>query len=538
MTANRVSTDVLIVGGGPVGLTLAIDLARRGTACTLIERNPKPGPQPKMERCNARSMEIFRRLGIADRIRAAGYPSDASMDSFVVTCLTDPPLVELHYPTVDEARAMARARNDGTLPLEPYQLISQYTLEPILKDIAETTPNANVWFGHELVSFEQDEDGVTAQVRKSDGTALEIRAKYMVGCDGGTSFVRKQAGIQLEGQGGIMELRQALFRCDEFFAKVPIGAARHYHFADPYNTSIVVQDDQRHFAMHTRAPLGSDFVAIFREVVGVDVDAELLWVGEWRQNLLVAERFSKGRVFLAGDSAHLMIPTGGLGMNTGVGDATDLAWKLAATLAGWGGPQLLPSYDVERRAIAKRNVAASGYAAAGMREWRSLYAANIREQTPEGAATREKVARIADFEQRKCHEMTGIELGYRYVDSPLVVAEEGESPDPDATTYTPTTWPGTRVPHVWLDDGRALLDLLGPWYTVLSLGGAPTKTLGKALHELGVPFMVLFVPDAGVRAVYERDLLLVRPDGHVAWRGDDAPADPELVARVATGHAS
>src|ERR1700691_3458339 len=210
-------SDVVIVGAGPTGLTLAIDLGQRGVHCTLIEQKPRPAFLPKMERINARSMEIYRRLGLAPKIRAAGLPPDCPMDVYIILALTEPPLVHLSYPSVAEAQATTRATNDGTLPLEPYQLISQYTLEPLLKSVAETLPAVTVRFGYEFLSLRQDDAGVTARVQAADGATREIRARYLAGCDGGNSAVRREVGIGLSGEGNLLGLRQALFRCNELF---------------------------------------------------------------------------------------------------------------------------------------------------------------------------------------------------------------------------------------------------------------------------------------------------------------------------------
>jgi hypothetical protein len=269
-------------------------------------------------------------------------------------------------------------------------------------------------------------------------------------------------------------------------------------------------------------------------------DYEMLYVGEWKQNLLLADGYGQGRVFLAGDAVHLMIPTGGLGMNSGVGDAVDLSWKLAAMLQGWGGRNLLPSYEIERRQVGERNVAASRYATLGRRKWRAAYRSNIRDHTPEGAAARAELIRIADVEQRKSNEMIGAELGYRYVGSPLIMEEPGEGPEYDFREYAPTTWPGARLPHVWLADGTAMQDRIGygHGYTLLRLGStqASTEALQRAFAALGAPLQVLDIPDAAPRDIYGRDFLLLRPDLHVAWRGNAAPREPEQLARVVTGY--
>src|ERR1700691_11741 len=184
--------DVIVAGAGPVGLTLAIDLGRRGVRCLLIERHATTAPWPKMDRSNARTMELYRRIGIVDRVRALGYPPDNPMDVFIVTRLCDPPLAVLRYPSVAECRARIAACRDGSLPLEPHQLVSQNKLEPLLREVAEATPNVTVRYGCELVDFAQDETGVSVVARLLDGSEETLRGAYLTGCDGGASTVRKK----------------------------------------------------------------------------------------------------------------------------------------------------------------------------------------------------------------------------------------------------------------------------------------------------------------------------------------------------------
>src|SRR5215472_7142768 len=534
-------SDVLIVGAGPTGLTLAIDLGRRGVRCTLVEQKEQPAFLPKMERVNARSMEIYRRMGLAQKIRAAGLRSDCPMDVYIVLSLTEPPLLHLPYPSVEQARAQTRTINDGTMPLEPYQLISQYTLEPLLKSVAESISSLRVRFGWEFLALRQDRDGVSARLRSVKGEVEEIRAAYLVGCDGGASVVRKELEIGLSGEGNLLELRQALFRCDELFDRLPIGdgpgRGRHYHVADDKATFLIMQDSTRHWTLHSVLDSDEKMKAEFERTVGIPVTYEMLSCAPWRQNLLLADAYSRDRVFLAGDAVHLVIPTGGLGMNSGVGDAIDLSWKLAATLAGWGGPNLLKSYEIERRQIGERNVGASRYATIGRRKWRAMWRPDIRKDSAAGSDTRGKLAAIADIEQRKSNEMIGAELGYRYVDSPIIANVPG-GPEHLFRDYQPTTWPGARLPHVWLDDGTPMQDRIPDGYTILKLGstGVDARGLQGAVRDRGAPVTVIEIGDARAREIYGYDLLLVRPDLHVVWRGNAAPEDAARIAAIATGH--
>jgi 2-polyprenyl-6-methoxyphenol hydroxylase-like FAD-dependent oxidoreductase len=530
--------DVVVVGAGPVGLTLAIDLGRRGVRTLLIEKVPTTKQYPKMDRSNARTMEFYRRLGIADRVRALGYPADASMDVFITTRLCDAPLARLHYPSVAQHRAKIAACTDASEPLEPYQLVSQNDLEPLLKEVAESTPNVTVRFGCEMTDFTQDGGGVIASLKYLDGTQQSVRAAYLVGCDGGKSTVRKNLGIKLEGQGNIRAVRQICFRSEQFYERIPIGKGRHYYLTDSEGSAFVIQGTRKEITLNTALPEGSDLEQEVRNRAGFDFDFELLNVSDWKLHLLVADRFRDGRVFLAGDAVHLVIPTGGLGMNSGVGDAIDLSWKLAGTVAGWGGPGLLDSYQQERRKVALRNRDASGWAAAGMGIWRKLCRPQVMDDTADGAALRSEIGRTADIHHRRVHEMIGVELGYSYAGSNLIAFEPDNISDWDTTKYTPHTRPGVRIPHIWLKDGRALQDILGDNYTLLDLTGASdTAALEAAFARIGAPLMVLRLDEAHVRDVYGCSLLLLRPDLHIFWRGETLPAAVDELAVVATGHA-
>lgn len=535
------AAEVIIVGAGPVGLTLAIDLGRRGIRCTLLERKDAPAFLPKMERCNARTMEMYRRIGLSEPIRAAGLRADVPMDVFIVLSMTEPPLLHTPYPSVEAARRAIAASTDGAMPLEPYQLISQYTLEPLLKSVAERFPSVAVRFGCEFESFSQDATGVSVIARTSDGKTETFRGSYLVGCDGGASAVRKQLGIALRGE-NLTQLRQALYRCDDLFDMIPIGNGpghgRHYHVADAQSSFLIMQDSTKHFTLHATVDTDEGMKQQFEQVVGVPVKYEMLSCQQWRQNLLLADRYREGRVFLAGDAVHLVIPTGGLGMNTGVGDAFDLSWKLAATLRGWGGARLLDSYEIERRQVGERNVGASRFASLGRRKWRAQYRPEIRDATPEGQAARDNLVRVATVEQRKGNEMIGAELGYRYVDSPIIDNMPG-GPEHLFREYHPTTWPGARLPHVWLADGSAMQDRIPTdGFTLLRLGArqADTSDLERALKSRGAPVSLVDNADAAPRDIYGFDLILLRPDMHVVWRGNTAPPDAAALAATVTGH--
>jgi 2-polyprenyl-6-methoxyphenol hydroxylase-like FAD-dependent oxidoreductase len=541
--SSEIRTRVLVVGGGPVGLTLAIALGQRGVPCILVEKNDQTQFLPKMERCNARSMEIFGRLGLAEQIRRAGWPVDASTDVWILTSLNDPPLVHLAYPSIAEAQQQIRSHNDGRWPREPFQRITQYTLEPLLRQAATATPGVTVRFSCRLESFTEDDAGVVATVHDAGTGTQTIHADYLVGCDGAHSTVRKIRGIELEGNTTPwLKLFQVFFRCDDIHQQHPLGLGRHYHFA-PMRMGgfMVTQDDLKHCCIHKGLRVDEDTSKIdprevINQAVGKPIDAKVLYAQPWTPHMLMARRYQSGRVLLAGDAAHQMIQAGAFGMNTGIADAHDLAWKLAATFQGWGGPGLLAAYEAERLPIGIRNRAAAGNAAFQFAAWFPAWDPSFASDA--ASPRRTEFVALAERQARKLYQVEGIELGYRYVDSPICWPEPG-GPDPDlAERYEPTTWTGARLPHVWLSDGAALHDRIGAGYTLLQLGPTEHEVQGfqRAARELGVPFDVLRVTDRHVREIYDRDLLLVRPDLHVAWRGNAIPDHPHRVIAHATGH--
>ena len=539
MSTNN--TDVLIVGAGPTGLTLAIDLGRRGIRCTIVEQKEAPAFLPKMERANARTMEIYRRMGLADRIRAAGLRADCRMDVYVILAMNRPPLLRLPYPSVAQAKLDIRATTDGSAPLEPYQLISQYTLEPLLKSVAEAMPGVTVRFGCEFVSLRQDPQGVTATVKSHGGTE-QIRAAYLVGCDGGASPVRHAVGIKLRGEGNSLALRQALFRCDTLFEQIPIGngpgQGRHYHVADDKATQLIMQDFDpaldpafdRGFGRGDEGAVREDGrdPGRLRDAVLQSVAAE----PAARRALPGRPGAARRRCRAPGHSDRRARHE----LRASATPSTCPGSSPARCRAG-AAPSCLPAYEFERRQIGDRNVGASRYATIGRRKWRSLWRPDIADDTPAGRQTREVLVASADIEQRKTNEMIGAELGYRYVDSPIICDIPG-GPEHLFREYHPTTWPGARLPHVWLDDGTALQDRIGDGYTILRLGRSQADTGGleRALRAHGAPVAVLDIPDEIARDVYDYDLLLLRPDLHVVWRGREPPEDPAEVAAIATGH--
>ncbi len=545
-------TRVLIVGGGPAGLITAIELGRRGVACVLLEDDPRPPQFPKANATTSRSMEHYRRLGFAHEIRALGLPEDYPQDIAYFTRYAGWELARLPGLTRRQAAAArADARSRWPTP-EPLHRVQQMYIEAVLKEHAERWPAASVRFGWRATRIERDAGTLrVAAEAPGSGERRAIECDYLVGCDGPRSLVREALGVRYQGWAG--EERDFMggrmlalyFRSPAFHALVNGAPAWQYWAVNGERRGLVCAiDGAGHFVYHTQLPAGEQPSAAFARSAlalsaGRELPFELLGVGEWTAGFtLVAERFhdpaDAPRVFLAGDAAHLFTPTGGQGYNTAVDDAANLGWKLAAACAGWGGPRLLASYDAERRPIAHRN---TGFARA-MADSIGIIAIppELEADSPAGAECRQAMgARLLEHCKRE-FDIPGIHLGVRYDGSPIVVGDGTPPPADDWHRYVPSGTPGARAPHLWLADGVSVLDRMGTDFTLLVLGPGrepDARALREAASRAAVPVELLEVRSEEARDLYGADLVLVRPDRHIAWRANRAPAAPaDLLARV------
>ena len=494
-----------------------------------------------MDRSNARTMEFYRRIGIVDRVRALGYPPDNPMDVFLATRLSDPPIAVLKYPSVAERRKQIaeiaeRRLAAGALPA----------------GVAEQARAAAEGSGgrhaecHRPLRLRADRFRAGRERRDHRRahrrwTASEtLRCAYLAGCDGGSSTVRKKLGIKLEGRGSIRELVQIIFRSEDLYERIVTGKGRHYQFRRRRRIDHRRTGDRKEFTLHSSLPADTDFRPVIQDLIGFPCDFEILHVIPWRHHLLVAERYRDRRVFLAGDAVHLVIPAGGLGMNTGVGDAFDLSWKLAGTIKGWGGPGLLDGYEQERRPIGVRNVAAAGWAAEGVPIWRALVTPAVYDDTPEGEAKRRELAASFDVNHRRMHGMVGVEAGYSYAGSPLIADEPGNVAEWETSRYVPHARPGVRIPHMWLKDGRALQDVLGNDYTLLDLRGDcdATSACGGVPRSGRTARSSPSGRGAGASTSMALRFSCCARTFTIVWRGDGPPPGPAALAALATGRTS
>ncbi len=524
---------VLIMGGGPVGLTLGIDLAHRGVDALLVEERDGPTQHPKATLLGARSMELFRRWGLDEAVYDACIQQEDGYFILFTDRLAGYELSRFASPPAAKIRArdpatIARSRELQWSPYGKTQ-IGQQALEPVLLAHARGLPRLTMRHGVRLTSFA--DEGSMVQATLSTGEV--VTADYLVACDGGSSMARRQMGVGFIGRGRMRGNVSFYFRSPDFLAAHGKGLANLYFCFNPESFGVFTAIDgaalwsyQHYWADAARTDL-DDATAILHRAVGKPFDFELLGTMHWHHHQSVATRWRDGRVFLAGDAAHLFVPTGGVGMNTGIGDAADLAWKLEAALAGWGGETLLDSYEAERKPVAWRNSVISANNSDRIDAVMAEASADISR--PEGEAARGKLRGRLRW-MAKQFNSAGTHLGYRYADSPIIAADGTPEPPDDMGQLTPSTWPGMRAPHTWLADGRSMLDLFGPGFCVL--GEAPT--LMDALRARGASCTTHPIPPEAA-ALYESPILLVRPDGHVAWRGHAPPADPEALAALVCG---
>jgi 2-polyprenyl-6-methoxyphenol hydroxylase-like FAD-dependent oxidoreductase len=543
---------IAIVGGGPVGLMLALFLDRHGVPSVVFNTEPSARHHPKGSTHNSRTMEHYRRLGFGAQVRRLGLPVDHPTDVVYLTRFNGPELARLRMPSgAEKMQRVAASPRSDQVP-EPIHRANQMYVEKFLLQHAATRPNITLRFGWRVDSFLQDADGVTLHAEAADASGDQNwRAKYLVGCDGGRSFVRRTLGIQYEG---FAALEQAFFGTHMIstYLRAPtlyrdyLGSRRawQYWVVNPeLRTGLVALNGDDEFIVWSRSapdrpPDDATIAALVRRATGAKIPLDIIAHGEWTGGIaLTAERFADRRVLLAGDAVHLFTPTGGFGMNTGIADAANLAWKLAAIAQGWGGAGLLASYEAERKPIAVRNTSASRALAKNVGD--ILVPAELEQNSPAGAAARATTgAFLSGFGEE--FASIGVQLGARYDGSPIIMAD-GDPPPDSFVRYTPSSVPGGRAPHYWLDDTRAfgssLFDRLGVGFTLLRLRPEvpdPAALLAAAAVRK-IPLAVVDVPDAEARDLYERDLALIRPDQHVAWRGNAAPHDPGALWARLTG---
>ncbi len=533
----RLDAPVLIVGGGPVGLSCALELAWRGIESLLIEQDDGVVRYSKMGGVAIRTMEICRRWGIASQVRGCGFPEDYPLHQVFCTSLAGYLLKDIPYPSM------------GKEPIPPEsperrQRCPQLWFDPVLAKAARECSDVTLRYHCKLASLEQSANGVRGiACDMQTGERIEIAAQYVIACDGAGSGIRRSLGIEFEGE--VLSYSTGIyFRTPGLVNLHDKGPAERYMLIGPEGMwgNLTVVDGHAYWRLTVTGARDRveaedfDAVAALKRCFGTDaIPFEIDAVMPWRRSRLVAQRFREGRIFLAGDAAHVTAPNGGYGMNTGIGDAVDICWKIDAALSGWAGPGLLDSYDAERRPVAWRNVNAAAANFANVTP--KLDYSSVLDDTPIGERKRREIGEAFDRGTRGEWETLGVVLGYRYDTSPVVVGDRSAPTPDDPQVYVPTSRPGHRAPHAWLSHGRSTLDLFGKGYVMMRFGPhAPDPSaFVAAATRRKLPLTVVESADPEIAGLYERKLVLVRPDGHTAWRGDCVPADPSTIIDTVRG---
>ena len=546
---QQISTDVLIVGGGPSGLMLAIELGCRGIACVVLEEDLGPPQLPKANATSARTMEHYRRRGFADQIRALGLPPGHAQDVTYHTRLVGDELARFHIPSADKAAVQDSFGDYGEdawpTPELPHRAQQMY-IEPVLAKEAASYPSVQVKFGMRATALHQTADGVMAEISEIKGGGhLQAQARYVVGCDGPRSLVRHAMGVGYSGQGSERreffggQMVSVYFRSTNLYSVIGKPKAWQYWVVNAQQRGLLVAvNGIDTFVVLVQLKDGQavadlDADKALLDVVGAPFEYDIMACTPWSAGFaLVADRFQGGRLLIAGDAAHLFTPTGGMGYNTSVDDAVNLGWKLAAVVQGWAPRELLQSYEAERKPMALRNTAFARRMADSI--GRIAVSPAIEDKGPAGDAARAAMGQALSAHVAREFNIPGLQLGVRY-QSDIVASEDGEAPPDDANIYVPSSYPGARAPHVKLGDS-SLLDHFGRDFTLLSLGDADTGSWEEAASNIGLPLMILHINEPAVRALYDAELVLIRPDHHIAWRGGSA-AEPKTVLSRAIGYA-
>jgi 2-polyprenyl-6-methoxyphenol hydroxylase-like FAD-dependent oxidoreductase len=536
MIASMPSPRVLIIGAGPTGLALAIELGMRSIPCLVLERNARGGHAPRAKTTNVRTREHMRRWGIADKLRAAS-PLGADYPSTVLFVTR---LAGYELARFDNAMYCAPGKNP--LYSEHGQWIPQYKVEEVMRNHAQSLPGVEIRFNSELVSFEQDENSVSVQVRdKVSNTVTSFNAEYLVGADGARSAVRQGIGAKMEGTQGLSRNYNVVFHAPGLAQAHPHGKAIMYWQVNGDMPSLIgpMDEGDKWYFMPTGVPDGFKFTAdeaaaLIRKATGIDLPFTVLSSDEWVASRLIADKYRDRRVLLAGDACHLHPPFGGYGMNMGVADGVDLGWKIAASLQGWGGPKLLDSYELERKPVHNyvMDEAVANHALLGNQLWQE----GMEDPTPGGEQLRSEVGKKISRAKIREFNTLGVLLGYRYENSPVIVSDGTAAPITDFLNYVPCARPGCLAPHAWLHDGSSLYDHFGSGFTLLitacqsldsdELSIAPTiDSLIEAAVTLKIPLSIFRPQGTAIADLYRARYVLIRPDQHVAWRGDVFPKD-------------
>lgn len=531
MNNQTIKTEVLIVGGGPVGLAMANELRYQGIDCLLIEQSDGEVRDPKVSTVGARSMEFARRWGIAQQIRDAGWPKDHTLDVAWVTAVGGHEIFRVRFPSYAE-------RSLPEYTPEPEQVCPQNWFAPVFLNALGQYPGGLVKLHTRLDDFEQNDEGIIAQVTNLELERREtIQAQYLIACDGASSRIRKACGVEAPTFHATQKFQSVVFKAPELPAQLGEDNAMVFFLVNPtIQEPLRSVDGQGSYRLILKPQADGEIheaMTAIKAAIAIDTPIEIISNLPWHLTHRVAENYNHGRIFFVGDAAHTLSPSGGFGMNTGIADAVDLGWKLAATLKGWASPQLLDTYEMERKPIAVRNLQAAN--ANLKRSQKRAIPPVITTDSPAGEQIRQEMAEgMKKSNVRQEFDAPGIHFGFRY-QSPAIAAA-GNPPRDVPQEWQQNSYPGCRAPHAWLESGKSTLDLFGHGLVLLNFKNQEVTNLEKVCEEKNVPLRAYSIDNSAIAQVYEKSYVLVRPDGHVAWRGDELPNKPEKLIDQVRGY--
>jgi len=546
---KKMTAPVLVVGAGPVGLSLAMDLAWRGVEVIVAEKRDRHDePEAKCNHVSARTMEIFRRLGLAGKVRNGGLPADYPNDVSYRTSFTGMELTRIPIPCRRDRYISTEGPDTDWPTPEPPHRINQIYLEPIMYDHASQMSHLTILNRTEVTSFVQDDDQVISTAQDlSTGETIEITSQYVVAADSGRSKFREMIGAKFVGDAVIQRVQSTFIRAPKLKDMQQDKPAWATFTLNPKRSgNVYAIDGVETYILHNYLlPEEEGFDSVDRDwgirtILGVDDNFEydVIKNMDWNAHRFIADKFRDRRVFICGDAAHIWVPYAGYGMNTGIADATNLSWLLAAVLKGWGAPDILNAYVEERQPITKQVSYFVMDHCESMAKQRSIVPDNIEEDSPEGEASRLAMGREAydlNVQQYCCG---GLNFGSFYDNSSIIAHDGSEHPGYSMSEFTPSTVPGCRTPHVFFGNGRSLYDVVGPEYTLLRTDPSiDVSPVVQAASKKSVPLEVLDITGDEFGHLYDRKLVLSRPDQHIAWRGDGLPDDPAALVDTIRGAA-
>jgi 2-polyprenyl-6-methoxyphenol hydroxylase-like FAD-dependent oxidoreductase len=543
VTQGAFEADVLIVGAGPTGLASALNLSRLGCSVIVVDRKRADARyEVKANHVSARTMEAFRRLGIVSEVRNSGLPASYPNDIAFRLTVTGPEFARIGIPARRDRYSSRDGVDSGWATPEPPHRINQSFLEPILRRHVAAAPRTSLRFDTEFVSYTQDDEGVTAHLVDQRQVESTIRSRFIIGAEGGSSQVRRTIGAKFHGDPVLQKVQSTCIRSAQLGTMLADNPAWSYYTSNPRrNGHLFAINGVDVFLLHNYLVGDEDYDTVDRDVsirtilgVGPDFEYEVLSHEDWVARRLVADSFRDRRAFIIGDSAHLWVPFAGYGMNAGIADGLHLTWLLGSYLAGWADYRILDAYEAERQPITEQ---VSHFA---MRHQQKLAAseipANIEDQDEAGRQARAALAeRVVTINEQQ-FAAAGLNFGYVYDRSPIICYDGEDAPDYSMGTFTPSTVPGCRLPHFWIEGGRSVYDALGRGYSLLCLGAvAEMASLIGAADAAGLPLAIVDVSREKLPREIDRRFVLCREDQHVVWRGDAAPADPAAVVATLRG---